>query len=735
MKRFKKLLLILCTGFLGSLLVAFVGYITATTGVKLDPQKLLLPDTQIILYDEKNRQLSGATAFNHRDTVSIYDLAPHTLDAFIATEDKRFYQHNGFDIVGIGRAVLKNVKSHSFQEGASTISQQLIKNTHLSQEKTIRRKLKEIKLTLALEKKYSKHEILETYLNTIYFGHNCYGIASASQFYFSKSPVDLTLDESALLAGLVRSPNNYSPFKNPEKAFLRRKVVLSLMAQQGKISKKEQENALNAPLPTTYAPKSTRSYSHFAIEEMDKIIEELGFPASGKIEIFTHFDENIQTLLDSQTLQQTCDKTMAVIDNDSHGITAYRSSVGMINRSPGSLIKPLLVYAPAINEGLACPATPILDEKTDFGGYSPKNYSGEYLGYVSLRDALSKSLNIPAVKMLNTLGVDRAANYADRLGLPLPEQDKTLALALGGMERGYPLINLLSAYSAFPNDGFYSPCTFIRELRINGITIYRKPQTTTHVFSPESAYLATDILRTATQSGTAKKLRALPFEVAAKTGTVGTTRGNTDAYTVAFTSKHTVGVWLGNANNAPIETTGGDLPAELTKSILSELYKKQTPSPFDRPNGIKTLALDLAAYETEQKILLSDPNAPLKYQKSELFDTMYAPTEKSTRFSTPQISIPSASFDGEKVCITFEKVPPTYYQYKILRTDKKGTKTLYDGKSFKTFTDNDLSENTAYQYTIIPYYQNNVGLSVKLPTVYISTLKPPPIANKPWWND
>ncbi len=735
MKRFRKLLLILFTGFLGCFLVAFIGYIIATAGAKLDPKKLLLPDTQIILYDGKNRQLSGATAFKHRDTVSIDDLAPHTLDAFIATEDKRFYHHNGFDLVGIGRAFLKNVKSNSFREGASTISQQLIKNTHLSQEKTIRRKLKEIKLTLALEKKYSKREILETYLNTIFFGHNCYGIASASQFYFSKSPADLSLDESALLAGLVRSPNNYSPFKNPEKALLRRKVVLCLMAEQGKIDKKEQENALNSPLPTTYAPKNTRSYSHFAIEEMDKIIEELGIPTNGKIEIFTHFDENTQAVLDGQTVLQNCDKTMAVIDNETHGITAFRSSVGMIARSPGSLIKPLLVYAPAINEGLACPATPILDEKTDFGGYSPKNYSGEYFGYVSLRDALSKSLNVPAVKMLNTLGVDRAANYANRLGLPLPEQDKTLALALGGMERGFPFIDLLSAYSAFPNDGLYSPCNFIRELRINGITIYQQAQTITHIFSPESAYLVTDVLKTAAQNGTAKKLRNLPFDVAAKTGTVGTGRGNTDAYTAAYTTKHTIGVWLGNANNTPIQTTGGDQPAELTRRILSELYSKQTPPSFDRPSGIKTLSIDLAAYETEQKILLSDENAPLKYQKSELFDTMYAPKEKSTRFSTPKISAPSVKFDGEKVSISFEKKPPNYYQYKILRTDQTGTKTLYDGKSFKTFADNNLSENTAYQYTIIPYYQNNVGQRLELPTVYISTLNPPPIANNSWWND
>ena len=735
MKRFRKLLLILFTGFLGCLSAVFIGFAITTAGAKLDPKKLLLPDTQIVLYDADNRKLAGASSFNHRDTISINDLPLYTLDAFIATEDKRFYSHNGFDIVGIGRAVFKNVKSHSFREGASTISQQLIKNTHLSQEKTIRRKLKEIKLTRALEKKYSKREILETYLNTIYFGHNCYGIASAAQFYFSKNPVDLTLDESALLAGLVRSPNNYSPFKNPDKALKRRNVVLELMLQQGKISKNEQEKALNAPLPTTYAPKSNRSYSHFAIEEMDKIIEDLGVSANGKIEIFTHFDEDAQAVLDSQAIEQSCDKTLAVINNETHGITAYRSSVGMIARSPGSLIKPLLVYAPAINEGLACPATPILDEKTDFGGYQPKNYSGKYLGYVSLRDALSKSLNVPAVKTLNTLGVECAANYANRLGLPVPEQDKTLALALGGMERGYPFIDILSAFSSFPNDGLYAPCNFIRKLRINGISIYHQPQTTTFVFSPETAYLVTDILKTTAKNGTAKKLRDLPFDVAAKTGTVGTVRGNTDAYTAAYTSKHTIGVWLGNANNAPIQTTGGDVPAELTKNILMALYKKQTPPPFDRPNSIETLSIDLPAYENEQKILLSDQNSPLKYQKSELFDTMYAPKEKSTRFSIPQIVAPSIRFNGEKVHIVFENAPPPYYQYKILRSDGKRTEIIYDGKAFTSFADENLSEDTAYQYTIIPYYQKNAGIAQELPMIYISTLKPPAITNQPWWND
>ncbi len=735
MKLLKKLLLLLSIGFIGCIFVFACTFLVVTAKVKLSNEKLLLPDTQILLYDENDEKISSSFSFDKRNIVSIDDLPSHTKDAFVCTEDKRFYRHNGFDLVGIGRAFWKNVKSHSFQEGASTISQQLIKNTHLSNEKTLRRKLKEFKLTLQLERKYTKKQILETYLNTIYFGHSCYGIASAAEFYFEKDASELTASESAMLAGLVRSPNNYSPFKHPEAAKRRRNVVLGLMLEQKKIDKKDYNFALNAPLPTTYSSKASHSYTNLAVEELDKIFDKLGLNATGKIQLFTHFNEAAQAILEKNQANVEAGQTLAVIDNETHGVSAYLSSVGNVLRSPGSLVKPLLVYAPAFNEGILSPATPILDARTSFNGYSPKNFDNEYHGYVSAREAIADSLNVPAVKTLNTLGLEKAAKYAERLGLAIPKNDQTLALALGGMEYGYRFLDVLAAYSTLANDGLYTPCSFIRSIKINGVTVYQKSSAKTYCFSPETAYLITDTLKTASKSGTAKKLRDLPFAVAAKTGTVGTKSGNTDAYSVAYTHQHTIGSWIGNPDNSSIQTTGGDAPTATVKSILEDLYRTAPPSDFAQPNGVKRIALDALSYKEAQKIIVGDPRAPKEYAMEELFDTMSAPKEISTRFSQPRIARPNADFNGREITIFFDKKPPEYYRYKIIKRDEKSEKIVYDGKAFLTWKDKEVSENRVYEYRIIPYYQSNIGQEILLPSIYISQLKPPPIANTPWWNE
>lgn len=735
MKLLKKLLLALSIGFIGFICVFTFAFFAITANAKLSEQKLLLPETQILLYDHSDEKLSSSFSFDKRDIVRIDELPEYTKDAFVCTEDKRFYQHNGFDFVGIGRALSKNIKSRSFQEGASTISQQLIKNTHLSQEKTLRRKLKEVKLTWQLERKYSKEQILETYLNTIYFGHSCYGIASAAEFYFQKSASELTIDESAILAGLVRSPNNYSPFKHPEAAKWRRNIVLGLMLQQNKIDKSTYDFAVNAPLPTTYSQKTNRAYAHLAVEELDKILDKLGLDATGKIQLFTHFDGSAQKLLEDCQTTIDSGKTLAVIDNESHGVIAYHSSCGNVIRSPGSLIKPLLIYAPAFNEGLLTPATPILDEPTSFNGYSPKNYNHEYHGFVSTREAIASSLNVPAVKALNSLGIEKAAKYAERLGLPIPEKDRTLALGLGGMEYGYRFLDVLSAYATFANGGLYSPCNFIRKVLINGITVYKQTDDVVYCFSPETAYLTTDTLKTAAKSGTAKKLRDIPFAVAAKTGTVGTKNGNTDAYSVAYTTQHTIGCWMGNPDNSAIDTTGGDAPTSAIKGILDSLYPSTPPDDFPKPNGIKNISLDAISYYNEQKMLIADKLAPNNYKISELFDTMSAPNAISTRFSMPTISAPRADFNGREITISFPKTPPEYYHYKIIRRCKNQEETVYNGNAFSVWTDKALSDNAVYEYRIIPYYKEHEGKEIILPSIYTGQLKPPPIANTPWWNE
>jgi membrane peptidoglycan carboxypeptidase len=248
MKLIRKLLWFIFLIILALALVCLGYYFAVTKDAVLSPEKLVLSDKRFTLYDCDGARIENASlAFTQ--SVCLVDVPEETKLAFIGVEDKRFYSHSGFDVKRIAKAAINNLRSHSFKEGASTISQQLVKNTHLSQEKTFSRKLKEWKLTRALERAYTKDEILEKYLNVIYFGHNCFGLQAAARFYFDKEPSELDLADSAILAGLVRSPNNYSPFKNAEKCAKRKESVLRLLFKNGAITKPQMQEALEKPLP------------------------------------------------------------------------------------------------------------------------------------------------------------------------------------------------------------------------------------------------------------------------------------------------------------------------------------------------------------------------------------------------------------------------------------------------------------------------------------------------------
>ena len=658
--------------------------------------------------------------------------------AVISTEDKRFYKHNGFDVKRIARAALNNAKSKSFKEGASTISQQLIKNTHLSHEKTIRRKLKEWKLTRRLEKRYTKDEILEKYLNTIYFGHSCFGIRAASEFYFNKAPSELTLADSAVLAGLIKSPNHYSPFKNAEGCLKRKNVVLSLLYQNGYITSAERELALQTPLPTAPSPqKNSDGFLCFVFDELEELSKEKNFRLGGNIRIFTEFDpalqENVNTI--AQKVED-CDKTLLVLDGESKRFKAAYSTVGNIPRLPGSLIKPLLVYTPALEENLTSPATPILDEKVRYGDYQPDNYNGQYHGYVSARECLAKSLNIPAVKLFQSLGIEKGVKFLNMLGLSIPKEDYSLALALGGMKNGFPLRNLMSAYTALQNGGMFTSCKFIKEIRINDVCVYTHKPTSKKVFSVESAYLATDMLKSAVKDGTAKKLRNLPFDVAAKTGTVGTENGNTDAYALSYTTKDVAAVWLGNADNHFIEHTGGALPCSLLREVneaLYEQYNKQNVkiSPFQRPQGVIDVSLDKTSYYGTHTMLLADDIAPIDYRLTEVFKKDMIPSKKSDFFSNPSIPTPNIALTKNGVKITFREHTPTIYQYRITRYDYTTHTTVYEGNYLPEFLDNTVEKDKRYLYTIFPMYADKLGKPVQLPEIFANVNDK--IIDEEWW--
>lgn len=745
MKIIRKILWLL---FLLALLVGgvvFGYYLAVTKNTALRPEKLLFSEKAIVLYDGTGQEIRGVSSNGMKQSTKIEDIPLYVKQAFIDTEDKRFYQHNGFDYRRIIGASLKNLKARAFKEGASTISQQLIKNTHLSQEKTLKRKLQESKLTRMLEKNYTKDEILERYLNTIYFGHNCFGITSAANFYFGKSPAELTLSEGAVLAGLVKSPNHYSPFRNTEKCQRRKACVLALMQQNGSIDERQKQQALAEPLPVQSELSKSHDYLHSVFEELSDIAEEKKLKIGGKIEIFTYFDPQIQAGVEEITnAHEESDKSVFVLDNLTHGYKACVSTVGNIRRLPGSLIKPLLVYAPALEEDLISPATPILDEKINYGGYAPENYGGGYHGYVSARECVEKSLNIPAVKVLESVGVHKACQYTARLSLPIDKSDESLALALGGMKNGFSLRNLTDAYSVFANEGKYTQGAFIKEIKINGESVYNRTEKSVKVFSPDTAYLMTDMLKGVAKNGTAKKLRSLPYEIAAKTGTVGTESGNTDAYALSYTTRDCVSVWLGNANNDKINYTGGGIPCNLLLKInelLSTTYSSRNEqiSTFQKAKNVAYVKLDKPSYYDRHIILRADQNAPVEYTFTELFKNSQIPLKQCDCFTNPTILPPLLSVKETGVEIAFHSPVPSYYSYKILRTDydTHTTKILYQGKKIERFFDDALESGKTYQYSVIPIFNGREGDKIELPSITTEKGEEPEkdkILDKEWWD-
>lgn len=731
-----KILLIIAAVPLVLALAALITYYSVTAGARLDHSKLINYGQSITLYDDEGNEIDSASLSGKRKSVLLSDLKPNTVNAFIASEDRNFYSHNGLNYKRMLKALYTNLTTRSFKEGASTISQQLIKNTHLSNDKTLTRKLKEIRLTKQLEKKYDKDSILEMYLNTIYFGHNCYGLQSAADFYFGKSAENLTLTDSATLVGLLISPNNYSPFKHPEKCVTRRNVVLKNMLDCNFISSDEYEAAKNAPLEIKENQGGTRyaDYYYEVFEELAQIYGDYPFnPNCGKI--YTNLNRKMQNYIEN--LQFDCDNSIVINDNRGK-IIAYKSTIGGARRQPGSTIKPILVYAPAIEEKKIHAFTKINDEKIDFNGYSPKNYDGKYRGRVTVAESISKSLNVPAVKTLNSLTLPVAEKYAAAMNINLDDDEKNLSLALGGMKNGLNLKEICEKYSIFAAGGVYTPTKFIKEIRDeNGKTVYKAEQTKNNVFSDGTCSLINEMLIETANSGTAKKLKSLPFTVAAKTGTCGNEDGNTDAYAIAYTAENCVGVWLGDKNNERKQITGGKDCCNAIKDALSALYEEKRPAAPETEKGTKVLYLDREEYEKNDKILLCDDISPTAAKLEVKCLAHNMPSEKSDKFSNPQIAMPTIVVNNDTVDISLCQTK--YYSYLIKRKRNGKTDVIYDGKWCEHVYD--TPSEGAYEYCVIPYYSDGKityrGKQYDLPRVIISskTQKVPDIVYKDWFNE
>ena len=628
-------------------LVCFAGTYFLVSYIKfshleLNADALTSPSLEIEVYDNDGNILEEENNFNSK-YVEIEDLSEDTKNAFLSIEDKDFYKHNGINKKRILKAIYNNLKSFSLKEGASTISQQLIKNTHLSNEKTFERKIKELVLTKKLEKNFDKDEILEFYLNIIYFGNNCYGLESASNFYFNKDAKNLSLNESALLAGLIKSPNKYSPISHKENALKRRNLVLKEMEKDEKISPNDYIQNSSKDIEVDLHKEcgnKINTYSEASIDEARKI---LNLPAKqiaiGGFKIYTYQDSEKQEILNNSLASvdfQGTDYAGIVIENKTHGVSAYLGNGAYkildTKRQLGSTIKPILVYAPAFNENVITEETEILDEKVKIGDYSPSNVGEKYNGYISVKDAVKKSVNTVAIKVLSYVGIDTGKMYAEKLGFTFDEKDDSYALALGGMTYGENLKTLTNAYTTFANLGNFDDAVFVSHITDkNGKVIYKHKTNERMVFREDSAYLMTDILKETAKSGTARKLADIEnTEIASKTGTVGKRSGNTDAYNISYTPDYAIGVWCGNLDNKLMSINGGNEPTEAVKNFVKNTKHKEKT--FKQTSLVTTAKIDLLEKEKNHKIVLASPYTPDRYTSVCTFSRFNMPNEISTNF-------------------------------------------------------------------------------------------------------
>lgn len=649
-KRILKIFLVVAILFaLTIIIIPLLAFSVITKNTTLDNNKL----------KNKNQALkisanNGTIIKNLNSSIKIDELNDYTINAFIAKEDKRFYEHSGFDTIRIFGALKNNILAGEVVEGGSTITQQLVKNTHTNSERTLTRKIKEIKLATELEKKYSKSEVMEMYLNNIYFGNNCYGIADASLTYFGKSASDLSLAESAILAGLISAPSIYNPIANKSISIDKGKLVLSLMFEQSLINENELTSAMQEieKIKICAINSTSSMYLEYAINEAKEILGVDELNQLQDIYIETYLDADIQTNLENEIRSGkfafpnkngiSPEIGSVILDNKTGGIIAIAGvgeyNISSLRRQPASTIKPILVYAPAIEYLGYLPASKILDEPVNFSGYAPQNATKLNYGYTTIRDNIVRSTNIPAVKLLNEVGVERAKQFAVGFGIIFNEEDNNLALALGGFTDGVTITELAGAYCTFANYGVYSKPTYIKKITIDGNTVYSHTPSFTRACTEETAYLITDMLKSVAQYGTGRKIKSVGNFIASKTGTNSTTDNNLDAWNVSYTTQNTMVVWIGNTsgmNGSMHQSINGSTYATLlTKAIFEKMYADAKPQDFEKPNTIVSLQIDKDLFDSENKIYLADENSI--HKSTELFKITNVPqtfhSEEEQRF-------------------------------------------------------------------------------------------------------
>lgn len=643
---------------------AGLGFLTASIHTMPSLSGDIRPAASSQIFDTNGKLITTIHSVENRLPVSISKVPKELQDAFIAAEDVRFYQHIGIDPRGIIRALWSNITDRGVTEGGSTITQQLAKNALLTQERTLKRKIQEAILAVQIERQYSKKEILELYLNQIYFGQGAYGVQAAAQVYFGKNVEELNLAESAMIAGIPKSPNYYSPSSNLKAAKERQETVLDQMVKYGYINQATADKAQKTEIKLSKRTGTSGvTASYFVDYITQQLIDKYGADAVYKegLKIYTTLDLDMQRAAEKAMNQLPTYRTEAngikqpqgalvAIDPRTGHIKAMVGGRGndqfnraiMAERQPGSAFKPF-VFLAAIESGMT-PASIVEDSPITFGTWSPSNYDNKFRGHVTVRSALEQSLNTIAVKLANQVGPDKPLYYAQQMGISTlvlrgSVNDRNLAMSLGGLTRGVTPLEIASAFGVLANQGVRAePMAIIKVADRNGKVLEENQSREKVVVNERSAYLLTDMMKGVVSHGTGAAAN-IGRPAAGKTGT---TNDYKDAWFVGFTPDLSAAVWMGNDNEGHLGgITGGYIPATIWRSFMLEATAKYPVRDFVRPSGIVS-----ATISTKDGLLINDPKAATdpnnKDVKNEIFIEGTQPTKSSTAATAPEPSSPAS---------------------------------------------------------------------------------------------
>lgn len=560
--------------------VLFTGYLvySAKTADVTNLKEGLIQET--VVYDQ-NGVIAGNLNIAKGKFVTLDEISPHMLDALLSTEDKRFYNHIGIDPIGIGRAVLGIVKNGRISGGGSTITQQLAKNAFLTLDQTFLRKAKELFLSFELEKRYSKDEIIEMYLNNVYYGNGAYGIENAAKRYFGKSAIDLTVPEAAVLAGSLKAPSYYNPIDNLEETINRRSTVLELMVKNGKLTQEEASQYNEQPIEVidSYVANSKYTYPYYFDAVIQEITQNYGISEENLLDkgyqIYTGLNQDMQRDMEetfsvsslfpkaedgtlaqasSIALDPETGQVLAVVGGrveEKHVFRGFNRAT-QLKAQPASTFKPLAVYTLALEEGYT-PDSELVDEKRSYGKdqYTPENWNKSYQGTVTMTEAISMSWNAPAVWLLDKLGLDRGIQKVHQFGIATEKEDHYLGLALGGLTKGVAPIHLASAYTTFANKGIRSQAVFVTKIvdASGAVIVDNTVPKTNRVTSEKVADEMTKMLLSVfAPGGGSAQWSPVNYQLAGKSGTtesITTDDASRNQWMIGYTPDVVVATWMG----------------------------------------------------------------------------------------------------------------------------------------------------------------------------------------------